>query len=218
MQIRPLGNDICIRCGSPLKEYGLDKNMAEVKICSLCKNENFSFYRARSYAYYDSGIAEIVRKFKYRKFYYLKGIILSFLKTAYEYYYSGQKIDFIETVPAYCGHLANECSLGGKFETGNMKSHMQELMPELSICLKIPYGDNIIKIKKTLRQQELNRDLRKVNLDNSFKVRNSLKARGRNFLLIDDVFTTGSTLNEISRQLKKAGARRIYLLTVARGA
>ena len=161
---------------------------------------------ARSFANYNSAVAEIIRKFKYRKFYYLKDILLSFLKKAYEYYYSGQKIDFIETVPAYSSSIKD-----------NIKSHMQMLMPELSICLKIPYGDNIIKIRNTLRQQELGRQSRRINLENSFKIRNSLKVARKNILLADDVFTTGSTLNQICRQLKNAGAHKIYILTVARG-
>ena len=206
LQIRPLGSNICIRCGSFLKNSLPDKKSPGAGSCSLCKNEDYSFYMARSYANYNSAVAEIIRKFKYRKFYYLKDILLSFLKKAYEYYYSGQKIDFIETVPSYSGSIKN-----------NIKSHMQMLMPELSICLKIPYGDNIIKIRDTLRQQELGRQARKINLENSFKIRNSLKAARKNILLADDVFTTGATLNEISRQLKNAGAHKIYILTVARG-
>jgi tetratricopeptide (TPR) repeat protein len=46
-----------------------------------------------------------------------------------------------------------------------VKSHMQMLMPELSICLKIPYGDNIIKTRQTLKQQELGKSMRMVLMD-----------------------------------------------------
>jgi competence protein ComFC len=206
-KVKPLGGNICLRCGSALTEYLPGKDSQKLKCCSLCKNEDYSFYMARSFAYYNSAVAEIIRKFKYKKFYYLKGILLSFLKKAYEYYYMGLKFDFIETVPAYIGRAKE-----------NIKSHMQMLMPQLSICLKIPYGDNIIKVRQTLKQQELGRQSRKMNLENSFKVRNSLKVARKNILLVDDVFTTGSTLNQISRQLKNAGAQVIYILTVARGA
>ena len=48
-----------------------------------------------------------------------------------------------------------------------------------------------------------------------FKLINSNQFKGINILLIDDVFTSGSTTNEISKQLKNSGANKIYVLTVA---
>lgn len=218
-KIKFLGDDICIRCGSPFKipvsdkraDAGFDKNISKAKICSLCKNEKYFFYSARSFTIYKKEIAEIIHKYKYKKLYYLYEVLLYFLKTAYKFYYYDKKIDFIETVPGYAANNAYA-------DMAPEKSHMQLIAQRLSACLKIPYGDNVIKLRRTLKQQKLDRDLRKVNLTGTFKARNNIKSYGKNILIIDDVWTTGSTLNEISRAFKKAGAEKIYLLTVARGA
>jgi len=75
--------------------------------------------------------------------------------------------------------------------------HMQILCSEFSRVIKIPFAGNILK--------------------EAFKVRNSLLVSGKNVLLIDDIWTTGSTLNEISKVLKNSNADKIYLLTIAGG-
>jgi predicted amidophosphoribosyltransferase len=74
----------------------------------------------------------------------------------------------------------------------------------------------MLKVRKTDRQQVLDRSQRKVNLKGAFKTGNCLKVQGKDFLIIDDVWTTGSTLNELSLTLKRSGAHKIYLLTIAR--
>jgi len=95
---------------------------------------------------------------------------------------------------------------------------MQILAEDLSKITRIPFLNNIIKIRDTLKQQKLDYYRRKINLTDAFKVRNCLFSYDKNILLIDDVWTTGSTLNEISSILKKSKANKIYLLTLARGA
>ncbi|MCL5069897.1 MAG: hypothetical protein M1308_03250 [Actinobacteria bacterium] len=136
-------------------------------------------------------------------------LLAEFLKKAYEKHFSGEKIDFIDTVPNY--------AVGGQYSQ-YYKSHMQILAEELSKIIRIPFLNNIIKIRNTSKQQKLDYYLRKNNLNNAFKVRNCLLLCDKNILLIDDVWTTGSTLNEISSILKKSKANKIYLLTLARGA
>ncbi|PIP86711.1 hypothetical protein COV42_02615 [Candidatus Campbellbacteria bacterium CG11_big_fil_rev_8_21_14_0_20_44_21] len=69
------------------------------------------------------------------------------------------------------------------------------------------------KIKNTKRQVEVKRHERKQNVSGVFRAGKNLK--GRNIILIDDVHTTGSTLNEAGKILKKAGAKKIFKLTLA---
>lgn len=208
-KIEFLGDDICLRCGTRIAG-GVDKKNQECKICVLCRNEPYSFYRARSYSIYGREISAIIKKFKYRGLASLKEILLFFLISAFKNYYCSEEIDYIETVPEYSGcHPyggANTCS-----------GHMMVLADGLSERLKIPFAGNAIKIKPTHRQQELDRNLRRSNILDAFKVRNCLKTQGKNFLLVDDVFTTGWTVNELSKSLKNSGAGRIYVLTIARG-
>ncbi|HNX69093.1 MAG TPA: phosphoribosyltransferase family protein [Candidatus Omnitrophota bacterium] len=74
----------------------------------------------------------------------------------------------------------------------------------------------LVKRHPVPSQTFLGRTEREINVYGSFKVRNAQKVRGRSFLLIDDVFTTGSTANEAARVLKLQGAKRVDLLALAR--
>jgi competence protein ComFC len=193
---------------------GIDKKTVSGKICSLCKNEDFHFYKSRSFAFYEGTAAELIKKYKYRKYYFLKDILAGFLKTAYKNYYSKEKIDFIETVPD--NMLQRSFNSFGEMHEQDL-NHMQIIASKLSVLLNTPYSGNIKKIRKTSRQQLLDRSARKLNTAGAFKVINRMQSQGKNYLVIDDVWTTGSTLNEVSVALKNAGADRVYLLTIARG-
>jgi ComF family protein len=215
-----LGSNVCSRCGKPLDDLppvtgkkfcAFDKKLTSVNICNLCKIEEYHFYAARSFSLYKGTIAELISLFKYRKYYYLDATLAGFLKHAYEVYYKNEKIDYIDTVPDYNMTAKSAASC-------HELNHMQVLAHSFAQKTKLQFADNILKIRKTQRQQLLGRDQRITNLEGVFKVRDCLKAAGKNILLVDDVFTTGSTLNEISVTLKNAGAKRIYLLTLARGA
>lgn len=65
------------------------------------------------------------------------------------------------------------------------------------------------RIKKTVPQMDLNLEQRMVNLEGAMKVTEPTKVEGKNILLIDDIFTTGSTLNECAKELKKNGAKAV---------
>ena len=71
------------------------------------------------------------------------------------------------------------------------------------------------RIKATSPQKELGDKGRKRNIRGAFAVQKNVK--GENIVLIDDIYTTGSTLDEAARVLKKAGAENVYFLTVSIG-
>lgn len=71
----------------------------------------------------------------------------------------------------------------------------------------------IYRVKNTLPQMQLSRDRRQNNLKNSFQVKSN--SASKNILLIDDVATTCSTLRECAKELKKAGANKVWGLTLA---
>jgi competence protein ComFC len=196
-EIKEIEGDICSYCGRPLAANKLDGDGLNGKRCNLCKKENFNFFMHRSFTVYRGGIKKIIKKYKYNRIYALKDIMSRFLKHTYVRNYKFEKIDYIETVP-------------GK--------HMEVLCESFSGLIKIPFAGNIIRIRNVLKQQGLNYIQRKNNVKQAFKVRDCLLYYGKNILLVDDVWTTGNTLMEISDVLKKAGADKIYLLTLARGA
>lgn len=70
--------------------------------------------------------------------------------------------------------------------------------------------NNAVKIRKTEQQKKLSRTERRSNLRDSFDIRDSSVLRGKNILLIDDVCTTGSTMEELTRLIKHSGANEVY--------
>ena len=76
----------------------------------------------------------------------------------------------------------------------------------------------LVRVKNTSQQIGLSAEERRENVRNAFAVRGGREVRGGTFLLLDDVFTTGATLEESARVLKRAGARHVYGLTISRAA
>ena len=72
------------------------------------------------------------------------------------------------------------------------------------------------RTRYTTTQTRLDRQERMENLRGAFSVRHASEVIGRHLLLIDDIFTTGSTVEECSRVLRNAGAASVRVLTVAR--
>ena len=93
----------------------------------------------------------------------------------------------------------------------------EEITRELSKFLKIPYQvNNLIKIKKTQSQVELSKEERERNIKNSFKIKNPLGIQEKRIFLVDDIFTSGATMEECARLLKKVGVKEVWGIAVAR--
>lgn len=94
----------------------------------------------------------------------------------------------------------------------------EEIAKEISSFLKIPLVlDCLVKIKETQPQVELVKETRKENIKGVFSCFYPEKIKGRKILLLDDVFTTGATMEEAAKVLKTAGAKEIIGVVVARG-
>jgi len=83
------------------------------------------------------------------------------------------------------------------------------------VVLEIPFLKNVlIKNKETSFQSKLSRKERENNLLNAFSCNKEI--RNKKILLIDDIYTTGSTIEECAKTLKQSGANRIIGITIAR--
>ena len=83
--------------------------------------------------------------------------------------------------------------------------------------LELQINNNILlKEKNNVPQSSLNKDERIKNAKGIYKVQNSIRIDPKNVLLVDDVYTTGSTVNECARVLKKIGIKYIGVLTIAK--
>jgi ComF family protein len=77
-------------------------------------------------------------------------------------------------------------------------------------------SDGLERVRETQSQTGLTRHQRRENLRGAFRVKHPEQVSGREILLVDDVFTTGTTASECARILRRAGATRVWVATVAR--
>lgn len=89
-----------------------------------------------------------------------------------------------------------------------------ELAKEFGLILE---NNVLIKTKNTVSQTDLKEEKRKINVKDAFEVINKKEIKGKIIFLIDDVVTTGTTLNEAAKVLKEAGAKEVWGLAVVKG-
>jgi ComF family protein len=148
-----------------------------------------------------------VHKFKYNKKLYLKNTFIGLLHTFYIDYIQYKEIDIVTAVPMH---------ISDKRKRGFNQSDI--LAKGLSLRLNIKYTKrSILKLRRTRKQINLKKAERLKNIENTFAPGDTTPFKGRNVLLVDDVFTTGATVNECSRILTKYGANSVYVLTLTKG-
>ena len=185
----------CNRCGLQFEKDGSG-------ICLNCKATNFYFDFARSAVTFDDKIIPCIHKLKYARYKFLAKPLSYLLYDTLMI--QDWKIDLICYVPLFTTR-----------EKDRGYNQARELAQNLSKLTNIEVCDDIIRIRDTPTQTKLSRRERQENVKDCFKLTKPSTFKNLNILLIDDVFTTGSTTNEISKQLKKVGANKVYVLTVA---
>jgi ComF family protein len=92
-----------------------------------------------------------------------------------------------------------------------------EISKELSKTLEVPLIlDCLMKIKETLPQVQLTAEARKENVKSIFSCQSQDEISGKKILLVDDIYTTGSTMAEAAQVLKESGAKEVWGVVVAR--
>jgi competence protein ComFC len=93
----------------------------------------------------------------------------------------------------------------------------EELAKQLSKVLQVPViSNNLIKIKSTKPQMELSKKEREKNLEDAFQIKNPAELAGKKVFLVDDVYTTGSTMAECANVLKNSGIKHVWGIVLAR--
>jgi len=184
----------CFFCGVPLKEWG---------VCQLCARESHSLEGIISVAYFEGPIQKAVHFIKYRG----KTAAVSTLTEimASRLLCNPIRADGIIPVPLHPSRFR---------ERGYNQAAL--LAEGLSKCLGIPLLEGALeRIRYTRPQVGLSAQERKENVRGAFRA-NPYKVAGKDLIVVDDVCTTGATLEECGFALKEAGARRVWGLTLAR--
>ncbi len=187
----------CLRCGKQINE-GNDL------VCYDCKKVNYSFISAHSVFEYKDEIISAVHKFKYSSQKFLYEPFAEYM--CEKFATLNLSPDIITAVPL---HINRERERG--------YNQAKLLATFISKKFNMKYLDLCEKIKDNTSQTELDYKMRQENVKDVYKLlKNERKfIKGKSILLIDDIFTTGATTNEISKLLKSAGAKEINILTFA---
>lgn len=176
--------------------------MPQGRTCTRCRVHT-SLAGVTVAAYFEIGPArQLIHEFKYGGLTELGGVLGGALITSAQY---NQLEDFIVVpVPLHAQRLAKR-----GFNQAELLARV------LTRQLHWPQEQLLVRDKDTATQTNLTRGQRRVNVQGAFACRKNLE--GKKVLLIDDVITTGATLEECAAVLKNAGARQVWALVVARG-
>lgn len=187
----------CKICGIRMKN--------EADYCDNCTRFDKYFDMNRSPFIYEKTASDLVKKLKFgNKLYIAKELAKAM---ADEYFTGNFNCDFILYVP-----------MTEKEEKERGYNQSELLAKEVGLRTGLSVFDNLKKVKETDRQKKLTAKERRENLKGVFDVVRADEIKGKNVLVIDDVYTTGATINECARVLKRAGARKVYSITAAQTA
>lgn len=177
-------NEYCKICLNEKSKSNICKNCIE-RLEFIASNRKLELGTCYYPLFYNNFIREIIRKFKYEKATYLVHPLAEIL---YKFYKSlNLEFDYISYVPMYADD---------EYERGYNQSYY--LAEEFSKLSGIKLINIVNKIKKTKHQNKIDRNERTKNLSESFKIIKGMNINGSRVLIIDDLVTTGSTLNIIS--------------------
>jgi ComF family protein len=200
---------LCSICGERLAgPYGL---FAEGEIrCTLCRRLEPPYVKAAAYGSYESGLRELIHLLKYdgvRPAANVLGRMLADAMVPLQPLFAADPVLFVP-VPLHTHKRRQR----GFNQAELIARSALKLQPFRRFELK-PILD---RTRETQSQIGLSRHDRRENLRGAFAVTAPEVIRGREVLLVDDVFTTGTTVSECALVLRRAGAAKVYVATVAR--
>lgn len=203
-KIKFIEKPYCNKCATPL-----DFKVSEEDLCLACLKNEPLYIKSRSAVVYEGDIARIIFKFKfYDKLHLKRFMAKSIVKASQDIL---NNIHILIPVPLHKKRLI--------FRKYNQSLLLADEISKLTNKLVIP--DFLHKTKHTQPQAHLKQSERKLNLKDKFVLNKNYikdieKYKGLNFAIIDDVMTTGSTINECIKVLNKAGIKNVYSLTFAK--
>ena len=200
--IRPLDGPICPCCGQP---FGSPVALAHSPghLCGNCRESLPAFDCARSPYAYEGVLARAIHMFKYHKCPSLASPLADLMLVWREQI---PPVDLVLAVPLHPKRLRVR-----EFNQSLLLAH--RLASRLGLPLSLSH---LLRVRPTLPQTELHRADRVQNVRRAFAAQHADTLKGRTVLLVDDVFTTGATVNECAKALRRAGVKGVFVWTLAR--
>jgi ComF family protein len=211
IEIHPVRGKVCSICGERVLTSYAECDDDGLRRCPVCRRIDHPFDRAVAYGSYDGGLRELIHLLKYnsvRPAANVLGRMLAEAVTTLEPSFE-QATVLVVPVPLFQGKRSqrgfNQAELIAR---AALKAYARQRLQLAS--------DILVRTRETHSQIGLTSHQRRENLRGAFAVPRSQEVTGREVLLVDDVYTTGTTASECARVLRRAGATKVWVATVAR--
>lgn len=198
-KVMVVGQPRCLKCGRPIYD-------SETEYCEECEKRKHLFYKGISAYVYSDIVKKSIYMFKYsNRRYYAKTYGETIGKEFFDEIKSWE-CDVLVPVPIHRERYRNR---------GYNQAEL--LAREISKYVRIPVDSKvIIRTVNTLPQKELDVNGRKNNLEKAFKITKSV-VQYKKIILVDDIFTTGSTIDACAEIFLAAGVYKIYFISLSIG-
>jgi ComF family protein len=220
--IHPVGGKVCDICGERILSSFADRDSDGLRRCPVCRRVDRPFSRAVAYGSYAGGLRELVHLLKYngvRPAANVLGRMLAEALTALQPDLEQARFEqgmferasiLVIPVPLY------------KTKRRERGFNQAELVARAALKIvpareRLEFAPDLLqRTRDTQSQIGLTSHQRRENLRGAFAVTRAAEVTGRAVILVDDVYTTGTTATECARVLRRAGARQVWVATVAR--
>lgn len=189
----------CCKCGKPLQDQ-------RAEYCYDCGRKELAYTQGKALWVYKGQVKDSLYRFKYQN------------RREYAKHYSAELV-------RVHGEWIRRCGISAVVPIPLSRKRLRQrgfnqaglLAKRLGEKMGLPVFTNLLlRVRDTRAQKELNDEERKNNLKRAFKT-SANKVQLDHILLIDDIYTTGITMNEAAKELKRAGVTEIYCLSVSIG-
>ncbi len=228
-RIRPIeGAAVCAACGDRVLSPHFSERDGAL-LCGMCQRIEPVFHRAAAYGSYDAGMRDLIHLLKYehvRPAAEVLGRMLAEVIADFADEFEDPHLPKAGRCGAPSGSSTPSLPLVipvplHKAKLRQRGFNQSELMARAALkqhpaALELKLDAVLVRVKETASQTGLTPHQRRENMRGAFAVLRPSAVSGRDILLIDDVFTTGTTASECARVLRRAGAARVFVATAAR--
>jgi ComF family protein len=210
--MHPISGGVCATCGERLfSPYAVSGASGEPR-CGLCRRVEPAFVRAVAYGSYESGLRELIHLLKFGGVRPAGNVLGRMLAEAIATLEPEFPADCLVLVPVPL-HRTKLRQRG--FNQAELIARAAMKINPVRDRLRLCEGV-LERTRETASQIGLTSHQRRENLRGAFGVAQRELVKGREVLVVDDVYTTGTTVSECSRVLRRAGAAKVWVATVAR--